>query len=201
MVILQCLCIDVLILCNHLNVLNSPDLTLRQCCYLLCNCFDLSEGDTPSLRAETQDYLPLQIARAKAHAKMKATRQSLEEVRETLHREKLEHRDLIYDLKTEIKTTRANINAMENGSYGPAVEFMAKLLERRESQTSELDNKRMMLDDEIGMYSIIATVVPIFHQPIALIVKSNVLFYFRATTNKHRQGYLGTRCQCFCPTS
>mmetsp|Transcript_15120 Transcript_15120/g.24587 ORF Transcript_15120/g.24587 Transcript_15120/m.24587 type:complete len:378 (-) Transcript_15120:1116-2249(-) len=117
---------------------------------LLIAQLELSEyGDTPSLRAETQDYLPLQITRAKALAKMRTTRQSLEEVRETLQREKLEHRDSIYDLKTEIKTTRADINAMENGTYAPAVEFMAKLSERRKSQTSELDNKRRMLDDEI----------------------------------------------------
>ena len=66
---------------------------------------ELSEcGDTPSLRAEIQDYVPLDIAREQALTKLKMTIESLEQVKTTLHTEQTEHRELVYNLKTEIKT-------------------------------------------------------------------------------------------------
>ena len=111
----------------------------------------MESGDTPSLRDETEDYLPLQVSRKQSLSNTRATLQSLEEIRETLLREKLDHRELIYNLRTEIKSTRADINAMVNGTYAPAVEFMSKLSDRRETQTSELDDKRRATEDEIGV--------------------------------------------------
>lgn len=106
-------------------------------------------GDTPTLKAETEDFVPLQIAREQVYTKMKETLQALDNVRETLQREKLEHRDLVYDLKMEIKKTRADIEAMENGTYEPHVEFMTKLSEKRAAQESEMDKERSSIEGEI----------------------------------------------------
>mmetsp|Transcript_35587 Transcript_35587/g.74966 ORF Transcript_35587/g.74966 Transcript_35587/m.74966 type:complete len:380 (-) Transcript_35587:1021-2160(-) len=111
----------------------------------------MESSDTPSLRDETEDYLPLQVSRKQSLSNMRATLQSLEEIRETLLREKLDHRELIYNLRTEIKTTRAHIDAMVNGTYAPAVEFMSKLSDRRKAQTIELDDKRRATEDEISV--------------------------------------------------
>ncbi|KAL7540533.1 hypothetical protein ACHAXR_012234 [Thalassiosira sp. AJA248-18] len=117
---------------------------------LRASALELSEfGDIPTLREETQDFLPLPIARENALTKLKTTIKSLEEVRETLHNEKHDHRELVYKLKTEIKNTRADIVAMENGTYAPAVEFTSRLEERQAAQTSELDGKRRVIEDEI----------------------------------------------------
>lgn len=113
--------------------------------------------DAPSLRDETMgSYVPLHVAREQALTAMKATTKALEEVREALQKEKEEHRDLVYDLKKNIKTTKAEIEAIENGTYAPAVEFEAKLSERRTAQTSGLDAKRGAIEDEIGTWFMLA---------------------------------------------
>jgi len=113
---------------------------------------ELSEyGDTPTLRAETEDYIPQQIAREQSLTNLKTTHQSLEKVRHTLQQEKLEHRDLVYDLKTNIKRTRADLKAMENGTYAPDVEFISRLSDIRTAQTNELDSKRREIEDDIGL--------------------------------------------------
>ena len=105
--------------------------------------------DTPTLMAETEDFVPLPIAREQAFTQMKETVQALDHIRDTLQREKLEHRDLVYDLKTEIKKTRADIEAMEKGTYAPDLEFMSKLSDKREAQTSELDKQQRAIEGEI----------------------------------------------------
>ncbi|KAL9189010.1 hypothetical protein ACHAXT_011500 [Thalassiosira profunda] len=105
--------------------------------------------DTLSLRDATDGYVPLHLAREQALAKMTATTTALEEVRDTLQREKEEHRALVYELKIEIKATKTDIEAMENGTYAPAVEFETKLSERREAQTSELESQRRALTNGI----------------------------------------------------
>ena len=111
---------------------------------------ELSEyGDTPSLIAETQGFVPLPVAREQALIKMKNTTQKTKNTTQSLQREKLQHRELVYDLKTEIKKTRADIEAMENGTFAPDVEFMSRLAKRRADQTSELERKRKAIEDEI----------------------------------------------------
>ena len=112
---------------------------------------ELSEsGDTPSLTEETRDYVPMQTTRELALAKLKVTLQSLDDVRESLQSEKVSHRDLVYELKKEIKKTRSDIEAIDNGSYEPAVEFERRLSDRREAQANEMESKRRAIKDEIG---------------------------------------------------
>ena len=114
---------------------------------------ELSEcGDTPSLRAEIQDYIPLDIAREQALLKLKATVLALKNVKETLLTEQTDHRELVFNLKTEIKTTKADIEAMNNGTYTPAVEFTSRLNERRQAQRDEHDSKRSDIEKEIHDY-------------------------------------------------
>lgn len=111
---------------------------------------ELSEFDEAStIVEETSDYVPLKTAREKALADMKATLKSLEEVRETLQREKADHRELVYGLKTEIKSTRADLNAMEDGTYAPAVEFEKKLSANKAAQTNKLESAQKAIEDEI----------------------------------------------------
>ena len=106
-------------------------------------------GECPSLKQETQGFVPLGIARDQALAKLKNTSQSLEDVRCKLQTEKMEHTNLVFDLRTEIKSTRANLKAMEDGTYAPAVEFTTKLLERRAAHTKELEDKQRQIENEI----------------------------------------------------
>ena len=106
-------------------------------------------GECPSLKRETQGFVPLDRARDESLAKLKRTSLSLEDVRCKLQTEKLEHTSLVFDLKTEIKSTRSKLKAMEDGTYAPAVEFTSKLLERRAAQTKELEERRQYLENEI----------------------------------------------------
>ena len=106
-------------------------------------------GECPSLKQETQGFVPLDRARDESLAKLKRTSLSLEDVRCKLQTEKLEHTSLVFDLKTEIKSTRSKLKAMEDGTYAPAVEFTSKLLERRAAQTKELEDKRRQIENEI----------------------------------------------------
>ena len=114
---------------------------------------ELSEcGDTPSLHSEIQDYVPLDVAREQALLKLNSTKQALKNVKETLQTEQTDHRELVYNLKTEIKSTKADIEAMNNGTYTPAVEFTSRLNERRQAQRDEHDSKRTDIEKEIHDY-------------------------------------------------
>jgi len=114
---------------------------------------ELSEyGETPSLRAEIKDYIPLDIAREQALLKLNSTKQALVQVKGTLQSEQTDHRELVYNLKTIIKTTKADIEAMNDGTYIPAVEFTSILNEKRQSQTNEHDSKRTDIEKEIHDY-------------------------------------------------
>ena len=114
---------------------------------------ELSEtNDTPSLHAEIKDYIPLDIAREQALSKLKTTVKALENVKDTLLTEQTDHRELVFNLKTEIKKTKADIDAMNDGTYTPAVEFTSRLNERRQAQLDEHDSKRTDIENEIHEY-------------------------------------------------
>ena len=112
---------------------------------LLVAQIELSEyGEAPSLEEEA-DYVPLRTARERALVRLKATLSSLEEVHETSQRETAEHRDAMYDLKAEIKSTRADIQAMEAGTYAPTLEAASRLVERAKAQTGEMNARRKVV--------------------------------------------------------
>jgi hypothetical protein len=114
-------------------------------------------SDNPASWAETRVYVPLQTARDLALEKLKTTAQTLEEVRDTLQREKVEHQSLVSDLKADIKTTRAELNAIADGIYAPALEFASYLSEMVAAQTSDLEGKRRaILDETEHLQSLIA---------------------------------------------
>ncbi|KAL3763613.1 hypothetical protein ACHAW5_003911 [Stephanodiscus triporus] len=106
-------------------------------------------SDNPGMWAETRVFVPPQTARDRALEKLKTTVQALEEVRCTLQREKVEHQVLVSDLKAEIKATRAELNAIENGTYAPALEFASSLSKMETDQTSDLEGKRRAIQDDI----------------------------------------------------
>ena len=150
--------------------------------------------DTPTIREETQDYVPLKTAREQSLVSMKQTIKSLDVVSETLQREKEEHRDVVYDLKVAIKSTRADIQAMENGTYAPAVEFNNKLVERREAQTVELENKRKSIEDETGDKLVKIYMPRILHEHSASSDSTMLLLYTfgRTNTDENVQRYART---------
>jgi hypothetical protein len=106
-------------------------------------------SDDPASWTETRVYVPLQTARDRALEKLTTTAQALEEVRDTLQWEKLDHQSLVSDLKADIKTTRAEWNAIADGTYAPALKFASYLSEMEAAQTSDLEGKRRVILDEM----------------------------------------------------
>ena len=105
---------------------------------------------SPSLKTETEGFIPLENKRELALDKLRETTQSLDRVKQTLKQEKADHRDLVYDLKTTIKTTQADIQAIDDGTYyAPSVEFQSRLDEKRVAHLTELNGKRKLIEQEI----------------------------------------------------
>ena len=75
----------------------------------------------PASWTKTWVSVPLRTERDPALENLKMTAQALEEVQYTLQWEKVEHQSLVSDLKTDTKTTRAELNAIVDGTYTPLV--------------------------------------------------------------------------------
>jgi peptidoglycan hydrolase CwlO-like protein len=96
----------------------------------------------PALWAKTRVYVPLRTERDLALENLKMTAQALEEVRDTLQWEKVEHQSLVSDLKTDIKTTRAELNAIVDGTYTPLVPTKPNQCQNNASQSIQLNSWR-----------------------------------------------------------
>ena len=110
---------------------------------------EYTSTSSPSLKSETEGFIPLENKRELALDKLRETTQSLDRVKQTLKQEKADHRDLVYDLKTTIKTTQADIQAIDDGTYSPSVEFQSRLDEKRVAYLKELNGKRKLIEQEI----------------------------------------------------
>ena len=103
----------------------------------------------PASWTKTWVSVPLRTERDPALENLKMTAQALEEVQYTLQWEKVEHQSLVSDLKADIKMTRAELNAIADGTYAPALEFSSYLSEMEAAHTTDLEGKRRVILDEI----------------------------------------------------
>lgn len=110
---------------------------------------EYTSTSSPSLKTETEGFIPLENKRELALDKLRETTQSLDRVKQTLKQEKEDHRELVYDLKTTIKTTQADIQAIDDGTYAQSVEFRSRLDAKRVAQVKELNGKRKLIEQEI----------------------------------------------------
>ncbi len=122
--------------------------------------FQSSEADfygvrssTLSLQAEAE-IIPPKLVREQLITQNNSITKSLEEVRDTLHREKEEHRELVADLQFEIKTIRDYSDAMTNGTYVPALEFESRVINRRRSLTNNMNKQRDTIQNEIELIQV-----------------------------------------------
>ena len=111
-----------------------------------------SNTNTPSLQAETVEIIiSPKLVREQLIAQNNRVTKSLEEVRNALHREKEDHRELVADLQFEIKSIRDYFDAMTNGTYRPALEFESRVINRRRNLTNEMNNQRDTIQNEIEL--------------------------------------------------
>ena len=103
-----------------------------------------------TLRTITREYEPLVEARQRALAAMKTTVKELEEIRNTTSTEQVEHRDAVEETKRDIKRAKADIDAISNGTYREQLQFNSELTGRCKARSSEMNNRRQAMVDEIG---------------------------------------------------
>ena len=104
-----------------------------------------------TLSSSTRQFTSPEIVKDAAFTKMKNTIKCLQEVRESSSREHIEHRTAVEQLKNKIKKTRADLDAIDDGSYAHSIERQFKLSERRRISLACDDDKRNVIEAEIGM--------------------------------------------------
>lgn len=89
-------------------------------------------------------------AREKSLAAMKQAAKELENIRQTIATEQIEHIYTIQEMKAEIKRKKADIDAIYNGTYSAHCTFKLDLSERQWARAKEMNARRQATKDEIG---------------------------------------------------
>jgi len=104
--------------------------------------------ENPTCPQQSRFFVPLPIARERALQQKKSTSMALSDVKDRLRREKHSHTEWVADTKAAMKKARSELNAMDNGTYAPALAFEARMLEMETTQAKELDGKRTTVKEE-----------------------------------------------------
>lgn len=83
------------------------------------------------------------------HNELQMTIRSIAETKATLKNEHIQHRDEVEELKHTIKLAKADIVAIQSGSFASAVEARKSLAERRSAQMLDMESKRAAIKSDI----------------------------------------------------
>ena len=78
------------------------------------------------------------------------TAKELENTRQTMATEQIEHIDTIQEMKAEIKRNKADIDAIDNDAYSAHCTFKSDLSERKWARAKEMNARRQAMKDETG---------------------------------------------------
>jgi metal-dependent hydrolase (beta-lactamase superfamily II) len=129
--------------------------------------------DLSALKQATDKYVPLKVAREKALEVMNKTSKELEETSLAMSSERTTHRDIVEELKREIKRTKADIQAITSCNHLMQTSFEKTVTERSSSRADEMKTKRRALEDEIGALEIELRDATTVHKANLLALENN----------------------------
>ena len=106
--------------------------------------------DLSSIIHSTRQHVPLKHAREKSLATTKQTAKELENLRQTMTTERIEHTNTIQQMKAEIKRSKTDIDAINNDTYSVHCTFKSDVSERQWARAKEMNARLQATKDEIG---------------------------------------------------
>ena len=97
-------------------------------------------------------YTPLMSARDESQQTMVKIVEELDETAKTMGIEQIKHRDVVQEMKRDIKRTKADIVALRDGTHPMQTAFKDDLSNTQSSRSSDINGKLKTLKDEIGKY-------------------------------------------------
>eukprot|EP00956_Cyclotella_meneghiniana_P012263 scaffold17433_cov52-Cyclotella_meneghiniana.AAC.1 len=94
-------------------------------------------------------YTPLMSARDESHQTMNNIIKELDETAKNMGSEQIKHRDVIQEMKRDIKRTKAGIVALRDGTHPMQTAFNEDLSNTQSSRSSDINGKLKTLKDEI----------------------------------------------------
>ena len=85
----------------------------------------------------------------RTHMELQQTMRSIAETKATLKNEHIQHRDIVEELKHTINRAKAEICAIQSGTFPSAVEARTSLAERQSAQMLDIESKRAAIKFEI----------------------------------------------------
>ena len=110
--------------------------------------------DVSKLKESTRAFTPLRSARDEALQVMQNTLQHVQEARQAISKEQVEHRDSVEEMKREIKQIKASIAQLATGTHSMQVTFETDMSDRRSARVTEIKTRRQAIHDEIGTYDV-----------------------------------------------
>lgn len=106
--------------------------------------------DLSTLEKTTNNYVPLMSARNESQQTLKKIVEGLDETARTMGSEQITHRDVVQEMKRDIKCTEADIAALKNGTHSMQTSFNRDLSNRQATRSSDMNGNLKTLKDDIG---------------------------------------------------
>lgn len=107
--------------------------------------------DLSTLEKTTNNYAPFMSARNESHQTLKKIVEGLDETARIMGSEQMTHRDVVQEMKRDIKRTKADIAALRDGTHSMQTSF-EDMSNRQATRSSDMNGNLKTLKDDIGKY-------------------------------------------------